>query len=299
MGRSARADGLPSLPEALDLERDDVAVVQPTRKRFQRRRIEVLDQRAGGHRPGADDVAGREGDAARGVGDDFAEGPVHLGGRSGADDDIVDQCGDPKVQPAVPPIRLELVGGHQVGAQRDPAVFALALPDPQLAFHLLQIACGPVVEDGVPDDRPFGLFDGEVLPAGSDHRGDLQFEVLPRASGCRRGVVVGAQNCCRASEVKRGDPVPGVTEYPAGAQRGLAVAHVVKEAQGIPDRRRARDRRQQPHRRQRDDPRRGTLCILARSPQSLGTTRDEIEERHARRHRMDRVTGEDADAFAG
>ncbi|BCZ23006.1 hypothetical protein MTY59_28610 [Mycobacterium senriense] len=88
-------------------------------------------------------------------------------------------------------VRLEFVGGHQVRTKRDTAVLALALSDTQLAFHLLQVARGPVVEDGVADDRLFGLLDGEILAAGPDHRGDLQFEVLPSTSGRRRRVVIG------------------------------------------------------------------------------------------------------------
>ena len=103
----------------------------------------------------------------------------------------------------------------------------------------------------------------KVLAAAADDRGDLQFEVLPSTSGRRRGVVVGSQNGRRTGEVERGDAVPGVGEHPAGTQRGLAVAHVVQEAQGIADRRRARDRRHQrhlvePHRRRR------TQRVLAR-----------------------------------
>jgi len=35
---------LPSLPQPLDLQSDDITVVQPTRERLQRRRIEMLDQ---------------------------------------------------------------------------------------------------------------------------------------------------------------------------------------------------------------------------------------------------------------
>ena len=157
--RAAGAHGLSGLPQSLDPQRDDVAVVQPAGERFQRRRAEVLDERAGGHGAGADDVAGAERHAARDVGDDFAEGPVHLGGRPRTDHGVVDQGGHLQVELAVAAVRLELVGRDQVRAQRDSAVLALALPDRELALQLLQVSRGPVVEDGVADDGPFGLLD--------------------------------------------------------------------------------------------------------------------------------------------
>ena len=107
-------------------------------------------------------------------------------------------------------------GRDQVGAQRDAAVLALGLPDRQLALQLLQVSRGPVVEDGVADDGLFGLLDRQVLAGRSDDRADLQFEVLPSASGSHRGVVVGAENRCRTGEVERRDAIPGVGEFAAG-----------------------------------------------------------------------------------
>ena len=193
----------------------------------------MFDQSAGRHRAGAENIAGGEHDAARGVGDDFGEAPIHLRGRSGTDYLVIDQRGHLETQLAVAAVWLEFVGRHQVRAQRDAAVLALGLTDRQLAFQLLQITRGPVVEDHVADDRLFGFVDRQVFARGPDHRGDLQFEVLPDTAGRHRGVVIRAENGCRTGEVERRNAVPGVLEHPAAAHRRLAVAHVVEEAQAV------------------------------------------------------------------
>src|SRR6202020_45363 len=106
--------------------------------------------------------------------------------------------------------------------QRDPAVLALGLPDRQLAFQLLQIARGPVVEDQVTDDRLLGLLDRQVFAGRPDDRTDLQFEVLPRTSRSYRHIVIRAQNRCRTGEVERGNAIPAVGELAPGTQHSLA-----------------------------------------------------------------------------
>ncbi|PQM48970.1 hypothetical protein C1Y40_00811 [Mycobacterium talmoniae] len=256
----------------------------------------MFDQGAGRHGAGADDVAGGQGHPARGVGDDFAEAPVHRRGRPGADHGVVDQRGDAEAEFAAAAVGLQLVGGDQVGAQRDAAVLALGLPDAQLAVQLLQIARRPVVEDGVADDRRLGLGDRQVLTGYPDHRRDLQFEVLPGAARRHRRVVVGSQHGGRAGEVERRHPIPGVLEHPAPAHRGLAVAHVLQKAQRVPDRRRARDRR---HQRHLGQPRRGRCPqrLLAGAAQPGGATPNQLQQRDTGRQRVDRLPGQHPGAF--
>ena len=110
--------------------------MRPAAKRLRRRRVEVFDERAGRHRSGAENVAGIEHYAARGVGDKDLKAKLQSICAVDPQTDllVVDQRGHLQAQLAVATVGLEFVGRHQIRAQGDPAVLSLGLADRQLAF---------------------------------------------------------------------------------------------------------------------------------------------------------------------
>ena len=95
---------------------------------------------------------------------------------------------------------FELVGGDDPGAERAGEVLALAWAQTDLHFAPLQVAGGPVVENGVAKDVPVGFLGGEVAALAARHApddgGDLGFEVQQAAPGRNGDLFTGGRGWC-------------------------------------------------------------------------------------------------------
>ena len=101
----------------------------------------------------------------------------------------------------------QLVGGHQLGAERGGEVLALGRPQPDRHLLALEVARRPVVHDRE-------ALDAALRP---DHRGQLELVVEHRGVGRLGHLVAVAVDRGGVREVEDGDLVPGVAAPPPGA----------------------------------------------------------------------------------
>lgn len=242
----ARDDGVGHAAEAFHREGDGVARLEGRWGLLAAYAPQLGEAAAVAARAGAQDIAGHHPRTARGVGDHLLERPAHVGQQVPADDLAVDVGGERQPQEAFAvAVALQFVAGHQVGAEGGGGVLSLAGAEADLHFGGLQVAGGPVVEDGVADDVVAGLLGREVAALAADDGGDLQLEVQDPGAGWHRNVVMGAVQGVRVGEVEGRSGVP-LFGYTDGTLHGPPYAfHVLLEGDEVPYRR-GLERRQQP-----------------------------------------------------
>ena len=148
--------------DALDLDRDRVAVVE------QGRRVAEDADPAG--RARGDDVTRLEAEGLRAVADDLGHAEVHLPRVGSLADLVADATDDVEVLWV-----RDLVGRHQHGTHRAEGIERLATHP--LAVAELEIPCRDVVEAGVPEDGAEGLRDRDVARAPADDHGELSLVI--------------------------------------------------------------------------------------------------------------------------
>ena len=99
-------------------------------------------------------------------------------------------------------------GGDDARAQRRGKVLALGGPEAHLHLLALDIARGPVVEDGVAEDMLRGIFGPDVAAGLADDDRDLQLVVQFPGVGRIGNLVIGAEDVIGIGEVEDGELVP-------------------------------------------------------------------------------------------
>jgi hypothetical protein len=119
-------------------------------------------------------------------------------------------------------VRLELVGGDQVGPERVGAVLPLEVAERQLALEPLDVPGRPVVEDRVADDPGRRVLGRQVPPVRPVDDPDLAFQVEQLGAGEALHVVEGADARVRVGEVEARRLVPARGDRVGGALLGSA-----------------------------------------------------------------------------